>query len=105
MEHAAEVIVLQAPYQWDDVGSWLALERMHAQDADGNTVMAEHCGIRTSGCVIAGDPGRLIATLGVKDLAHHSRRRRHARRRPPRGEQCEADRGEVEAEQKRDGFL
>jgi mannose-1-phosphate guanylyltransferase len=68
MEHAAEVIVLQAPYQWDDVGSWLALERMHAQDADGNTVMAEHCGIRTSGCVIAGDPGRLIATLGVKDL-------------------------------------
>jgi mannose-1-phosphate guanylyltransferase len=68
MEHAAEVIVLQAPYQWDDVGSWLALERMHAQDADGNTVMAEHCGIRTSGCVIAGNPGRLIATLGVKDL-------------------------------------
>lgn len=68
MEHAAEVLVLQAPYQWDDVGSWLALERMHAQDGDGNTVMAEHCGIRTTNCVIAGESGRLIATIGVKNL-------------------------------------
>jgi mannose-1-phosphate guanylyltransferase len=68
MEHAADVLVLQAPYKWDDVGSWLALERMHAQDADGNTVMATHVGLRTKNCVIAGDPGRLIATLGVQDL-------------------------------------
>jgi mannose-1-phosphate guanylyltransferase len=68
MERAAEVIVLQAPYQWDDVGSWLALERMHAQDADGNTVLATHCGIKTKNCVIASEPERLIATLGVSDL-------------------------------------
>src|SRR5262245_8575929 len=68
MEHAKDVLVLQAPYRWDDVGSWLALERMHAQDADGNTVMATHVGLRTNHCVIAGESGRLIATLGVKDL-------------------------------------
>jgi mannose-1-phosphate guanylyltransferase len=68
MERAAEVIVLQAPYQWDDVGSWLALERMQSQDADGNTVMAQHCGLRTTQCVIAGDPDRLIATIGVSNL-------------------------------------
>ncbi len=41
MEHAPEVLVVQAPYRWDDVGSWLALERMNPQDADGNTVLAE----------------------------------------------------------------
>jgi len=68
MEHAKEVLVLQAPYRWDDVGSWLALERLHAQDAEGNTVVAEHCGIRTTNCVIAGDAGRLIATVGVSNL-------------------------------------
>ena len=45
MEHATEVLVVQAPYRWDDVGSWLALERMHPQDADGNTVLATHCGL------------------------------------------------------------
>jgi mannose-1-phosphate guanylyltransferase len=68
MEHAREVLVVRAPYRWDDVGSWLALERLHPQDADGNTVLAEHCGIKTRGCVVVGDPGHLIATVGVHDL-------------------------------------
>jgi mannose-1-phosphate guanylyltransferase len=68
MEHAAEVLVVQAPYRWDDVGSWLALERLNAQDAHHNTVQAIHAGIHTAGCVIVGDDGRLIATIGVKDL-------------------------------------
>jgi mannose-1-phosphate guanylyltransferase len=68
MENAEEVLVVQAPYSWDDVGSWLALERMHPQDADGNTVLSTHCGLDTHNCVIAGEPGRLIATLGVRDL-------------------------------------
>ena len=33
---------MQAPYKWDDVGSWLALERMNPQDAHGNTVLANN---------------------------------------------------------------
>jgi mannose-1-phosphate guanylyltransferase len=69
MEHAREVLVLQAPYRWDDVGSWLALERMHPQDADGNTVLATHAGIATKNCLVVGDdPARLIATIGVSNL-------------------------------------
>ena len=68
MEKATRALVVQAPYQWDDVGSWLALERRNAQDAQGNTVQALHVGINTSGCVIVGDPGRLIATIGVSNL-------------------------------------
>jgi mannose-1-phosphate guanylyltransferase len=68
MEHAREVLAVQAPYRWDDVGSWLALERMNPQDVDGNTVLAAHCGINTKNCVVVGDPGRLIATVGVRDL-------------------------------------
>jgi mannose-1-phosphate guanylyltransferase len=69
MEHAREVLVLQAPYRWDDVGSWLALERMHPQDIDGNTVLATHAGINTSHCVIVGDdPKRIITTIGVSNL-------------------------------------
>jgi mannose-1-phosphate guanylyltransferase len=68
MEHAPEVLVVQAPFRWDDVGSWLALERMHPQDADGNTVLATHCGLKTRGCVIVADPGQLVATVGVDNL-------------------------------------
>lgn len=68
MEKASEVLVVQAPYRWDDVGSWLALERLHPQDADNNTIQANHAGINTRGCVVVGDADRLIATIGVDNL-------------------------------------
>ncbi len=71
MQKAAEagnVLVLTAPYTWDDVGSWLALERGNPQDADNNTIQAFHCGIETKNCVIVGDPDRMIGTYGVSNL-------------------------------------
>jgi mannose-1-phosphate guanylyltransferase len=68
LEHAKDVLMVQAPYHWDDVGSWLALERTHAQDADGNTVLATHCGLKTTNCVIVADAEQLIGTVGVSNL-------------------------------------
>lgn len=68
MEKAAERLVVQAPYRWDDVGSWLALERMYPQDADGNTVLAAHAGLKTKDCVIVAEPGKLVTTIGVENL-------------------------------------
>ena len=65
---AGKVLVLNAPYTWDDVGSWLALERGNPQDAENNTVQALHCGIKTTNCVIVGDPDRMIGTYGVSNL-------------------------------------
>ena len=64
-----KVLVMHAPYKWDDVGSWLALERRNPQDADGNTIQAAlHAGVNTKNCVIVSDPDHLIGTLGVADL-------------------------------------
>jgi mannose-1-phosphate guanylyltransferase len=68
MENAEDVLVVKAPYRWDDVGSWQALERMHAQDAAGNTVLARHCGIDTAQCVIVAESDSLVATVGVSNL-------------------------------------
>lgn len=68
MQEYPEVLVLRAPFRWDDVGSWLALERMNPQDANNNTVLGAHCGIRTSDCILVAEPGKLIATLGVDHL-------------------------------------
>jgi mannose-1-phosphate guanylyltransferase len=68
MEKARNVLAVQAPYQWDDVGSWLALERMHPQDANHNTILATHAGLKTKNCVIVGDPDHLVATIGVENL-------------------------------------
>lgn len=62
------VLAVHAPFVWDDVGSWLALERHNPQDAAGNTVQGRHCGVETYNCVVVSDPDHLIATLGVHDL-------------------------------------
>jgi mannose-1-phosphate guanylyltransferase len=68
MEHAKQVLMLQAPFRWDDMGSWLALERMHPQDAEGNTVLATHCGLNSRQCILVAEDGHLIATAGVENL-------------------------------------
>jgi mannose-1-phosphate guanylyltransferase len=65
---AGKVMVMHAPYQWDDVGSWLALERHNPQDANGNTVQALYAGVDTRDCVIVSDNNHLIGTLAVNDL-------------------------------------
>jgi mannose-1-phosphate guanylyltransferase len=68
MERAREVLIVEAPFRWDDVGSWLSLERLYPQDADGNTILAQHCGLNTKNCLVAADPDKIITTVGVDNL-------------------------------------
>lgn len=69
MEYASDVVVIEAPFDWDDVGSWRALERLRASDADGNVIEAERfLGIDTSGSIIRADDKHVVVAVGVKDL-------------------------------------
>lgn len=67
MEHARDVAVIEAPFAWDDLGSWQALTRLHGQDEHGNTILADHVGLHTTGTLVRGPKGKLIVTLGIKD--------------------------------------
>jgi mannose-1-phosphate guanylyltransferase len=67
MEHARDVVVIEAPFAWDDVGSWQAIARLEGADAEGNTVRAKHLGINTSGTIVRSDDDHLIVTLGLRD--------------------------------------
>jgi mannose-1-phosphate guanylyltransferase len=67
MEHYEDVVVIEAPFDWNDVGSWGSLVRMHGTDDDGNTVRARHHGLNTRGCIVRGEPDHLIVTLGLED--------------------------------------
>jgi mannose-1-phosphate guanylyltransferase len=67
MEHAQDVAVIEAPYRWDDVGSWQALARLHGTDENGNTILGKHLGVNTSGTIVRGPDDHLIVTLGLKD--------------------------------------
>jgi mannose-1-phosphate guanylyltransferase len=68
MERYNNVVVVEAPFTWDDLGNWPALARTRGVDDHGNTVLGKHLGIETRGCVISTTPDHLVATLGVNDL-------------------------------------
>lgn len=68
MEHATDVVVIEAPFTWDDVGSWRALSRLKGTDADGHTVLAKrYIGLHSEGNIIRSEGDHLIVTLGLKD--------------------------------------
>lgn len=68
MEKADNVIVLEADYEWDDVGSWLAVERLRKADASGNIIGGRHEGINTRNSILMSEGDHIIATIGVSDL-------------------------------------
>lgn len=67
MEHYQPVAVIEAPFTWDDVGSWQAIARSHQADASGNAAQGKHLAIRTSGSIIRTTDDHLVVTLGMKD--------------------------------------
>lgn len=72
---AGDVLILPAPFSWDDVGSWRAMERHFPKDEAKNTI-ASPAGIsppvlvETSNCTIRNlDASKTVACYGVNDLA------------------------------------
>ena len=67
MEHAKHVAVIVAPYDWDDLGSWLSLARLLGTDRDENTIVGKHLGMNTAGTIVRSTDDHLVVTLGLKD--------------------------------------
>jgi len=68
VEAGRNVSVIEAPFDWDDLGSWQSLPRRFEQDENGNTVQGKYSGLETKGCIISSQDDHLIATIGVEDL-------------------------------------
>jgi mannose-1-phosphate guanylyltransferase len=67
MEHARNVAVIEAPYDWDDLGSWKSLARLAGTDRFDNTIIGRHLGLNTSGTIVRTDDEHLVVTVGLKD--------------------------------------
>jgi mannose-1-phosphate guanylyltransferase len=67
LERDKSIVVLEAPFQWDDVGSWEALPRLSTVDPAGNTVDGLHVGVDTRRCIVRTSDDHLVATLGLED--------------------------------------
>jgi mannose-1-phosphate guanylyltransferase len=68
MEKAANVAVFEASFDWDDVGEWPALARHLPLDATGNITRGDIVLHDARGNIVLGEPGHLIALLGVEGL-------------------------------------
>ncbi|SFS84613.1 mannose-1-phosphate guanylyltransferase [Paenibacillus sp. 453mf] len=67
MEKVNNIYVIPCVFGWDDVGSWTALERINELDDHGNVIKGNILNLDTKRCIIESN-GKLIATLGIKDL-------------------------------------
>ena len=67
MEKASGIYLIPGNFGWDDVGSWLAVERVKGTDDAQSTLTGNVIALNTSHCTIEGKK-RLIAALGLKDL-------------------------------------
>jgi len=68
LEKSDRVETIPATFEWDDVGSWLAVDRLNPRDAKGNIVRGRHIGIDTHQCIVMGSDHHVIATVGLEDL-------------------------------------
>lgn len=67
MEHAAHIYTLPGSFGWDDVGNWLAMERINPVNESGNYVEGDVITIDTQRTTICGGK-RLIAAVGIENL-------------------------------------
>lgn len=67
MEKAENIYVIPGNFGWDDVGSWLSLERVKKSNQDGNVINGNVISIKTKNSIIQGTD-KLIATIGLEDI-------------------------------------
>lgn len=67
MEKAENIYILPGTFGWDDVGSWLAVERIKKTNEFGNVVNGNIITVNTHNCIIQGEK-KLIATVGLEDM-------------------------------------
>jgi len=68
MEKADRVLVVEAGFDWDDVGSWRAVSKYFKNDSEGNAANCEITAVDSSNNIVFNPDGTRIALLGVHNL-------------------------------------
>ena len=67
LEPAPNVVMIEASFDWDDLGSWGAWARRQPKDARGNVLWGDAVPVDCERCVVVGD-GLMAAPLGLTDM-------------------------------------
>jgi len=68
MEKADRVLVVEASFDWDDIGSWRAVANYFEKDKQGNAANCAITTLNSSNNIVFEENGTTIALLGVHDL-------------------------------------
>jgi mannose-1-phosphate guanylyltransferase len=68
MEKADRVLVVEAGFDWDDIGSWQAVANYFGKDESGNAANRAITTIDSSNNIVFEENGTTIALLGVHNL-------------------------------------
>ncbi len=67
MEKTTDIYTLPGTFGWDDVGSWLAVERLKKANESGNIINGNIIAVDSTNCIIEGGK-KLIATVGLENM-------------------------------------
>ncbi len=68
MERADRVLVVEAGFDWDDVGSWTAVANYFKRDEKNNAANCPITAVDSTGNIVSDQDGTNIALLGVHNL-------------------------------------
>ncbi|UCF79364.1 MAG: mannose-1-phosphate guanylyltransferase [Candidatus Eiseniibacteriota bacterium] len=67
LERSRNIAMLKAGFKWDDLGSWISLERLLPRDGNGNVSSGDVVSLDARDCVLFSSGG-VVAALGVENL-------------------------------------
>ncbi len=67
MEKADNVALIPAAFDWDDVGSWASLSRLHRKNRGGNVLVGDAVELDSKNSILVCDEG-LLGAFGIEDL-------------------------------------
>lgn len=69
MEHAENVIVRDASFGWDDIGSWTALRKILPQDENGNVTSGQTFLLDSRNCIVFSEgDASLVSGIDLEDM-------------------------------------
>lgn len=67
LEKSKSISVVEAPFNWDDVGSWEAMSRLNPTDDNGNTVLGKACLVDSAETIVRSASDHVVTLLGIKN--------------------------------------
>ncbi len=60
--------MIEAPFSWDDVGSWQAIARLIEPDECGNAVQGPYLPIDSKNMIVRCESDHLVVTIGLNEM-------------------------------------